>query len=83
MQWPSLVQIYDVISKSNIGIVQILSYYTHNDIQLIAHLDELHDPSNGKALKKFCERAYCLFPKAIAGDKANNVSPTLYRNRMT
>jgi transposase InsO family protein len=35
--------------------------YTNHDIQLIAHLDELHDQPNGKALKKLCERAYCLF----------------------
>jgi hypothetical protein len=35
--------------------------YTNDDIQLIAHLDELHDQPNGKALKKLCERAYCLF----------------------
>jgi hypothetical protein len=35
--------------------------YTNNDIQLIAQLDELHDQPNGYALKKLCERAYCLF----------------------
>ena len=35
--------------------------YTNDDIQLIAYLDELHDQPNGFALKKLCERAYCLF----------------------
>ena len=35
--------------------------YTNADIQLIAYLDELHDQPNGKALKKLCERAYCIF----------------------
>jgi len=35
--------------------------YTNGDIQLIACLDELHDQPNGFALKKLCERAYCIF----------------------
>jgi transposase InsO family protein len=35
--------------------------YINEDIQLIAHLDDLHDQPNGKALKKLCERAYTLF----------------------
>lgn len=35
--------------------------YTNSDIELIAQLDELHDQPNGKALKKLCERAFCLF----------------------
>jgi hypothetical protein len=35
--------------------------YTNADIQRIAFLDELHDQPNGFALKKLCERAYCLF----------------------
>ena len=35
--------------------------YTNDDIQRIAYLDELHDQPNGYALKKLCERAYCLF----------------------
>jgi len=35
--------------------------YTNNDIQLLAHLDELHDQPNGYALKKLCERAYSVF----------------------
>jgi transposase InsO family protein len=35
--------------------------YTDGDIQLIAKLDKLHDQPNGKALKKLCERAFCVF----------------------
>jgi len=36
-------------------------HYTSEDIALIAQMDELHDQPNGKALKKLCERAFCVF----------------------
>jgi len=35
--------------------------YTPNDIRLIAQMDERHDTPCGHAIKKLCERAFCVF----------------------
>jgi len=35
--------------------------YTREDVQLLAHTDELHGTLSGPATKKLCERAYTVF----------------------
>ncbi|EQD27530.1 integrase, catalytic region, partial [mine drainage metagenome] len=38
--------------------------YTREDVQRLAHMDELHGTLSGPATKKLCERAYTVFGQA-------------------